>query len=181
MPDAKWRPFCFGFNGFRLQTWFVIQGLQKIEIPWSNLQQHVHSYICIRPAVDVLSGADHRRIRHINTETGWPQFCRRHFQKQFLEWKTSYFGSNFTEIFPQKGFDHEQASVGSDDYSATNRPNAMRSLYWDGPLVGRFVGSYRKTSCISRTKSQNLNVSHLLLQWSLPNALKPCVKLKMKM
>ena len=40
---------------------------------------------------------------------------------------------------------------------------------------------YRKTSCISRTKSQNLNVSHLLLQWSLPNPLKPCVKLRMKM
>ena len=43
------------------------------------------------------------------------------------------------------------------------------------------VCNYRKTSCISRTKSQNLNVSHLLLQWSLPNLLKPGVKLRMKM
>ena len=40
---------------------------------------------------------------------------------------------------------------------------------------------YRKTSSISRTKSQNLKVSCLLLQWSLPNPLKPGVKLRMKM
>ena len=40
---------------------------------------------------------------------------------------------------------------------------------------------YRKTSCISRTKSQNLNVSCILLQLSLLNPLKPGVKLTMKM
>ena len=40
---------------------------------------------------------------------------------------------------------------------------------------------YRKTSSISRTKSLNLNVPCLLLQWSLPNPLKPGVKLRMKM
>ena len=40
---------------------------------------------------------------------------------------------------------------------------------------------YRKTSSISRTKSQNLNVSCLLLLWSLPNPLKPGAKLRMKM
>ena len=41
--------------------------------------------------------------------------------------------------------------------------------------------TYRKTSSISRTKYQNLNVSCFLLQWSLPNPLKPGVKLRMKM
>ena len=40
---------------------------------------------------------------------------------------------------------------------------------------------YRKTSSISRTKSQNLNVSCILLQLSLLNPLKPGVKLRMKM
>ena len=40
---------------------------------------------------------------------------------------------------------------------------------------------YRKTSSISRTKSQNLNISCLLLQWSLHDPLKPGVKLRMKM
>ena len=40
---------------------------------------------------------------------------------------------------------------------------------------------YRKNSSISRTKSQNLNVSRLLLQRPLPNPLKPDVKLRMKM
>ena len=39
----------------------------------------------------------------------------------------------------------------------------------------------RKTSSISRTKSPNLNVSCLALQLSLPNPLKPGVKLRMKM
>ena len=41
--------------------------------------------------------------------------------------------------------------------------------------------SYRQVSNIRRTKSQNINVSCLVLQLSLPNPLKPCVKLRMKM
>ena len=40
---------------------------------------------------------------------------------------------------------------------------------------------YCKTFSISRTESQNLNVSRLALQLSLPNPLKPCVKSSMKM
>ena len=40
---------------------------------------------------------------------------------------------------------------------------------------------YHKTSSINCTKSQHLNVSFLLLQWSLPNPLKPGAKLRMKM
>ena len=41
--------------------------------------------------------------------------------------------------------------------------------------------TYRKLSNISRTKSQNLNNSRLILQLSLPNPLKPGVKSRMKM
>ena len=33
----------------------------------------------------------------------------------------------------------------------------------------------------TRTESQNLNIYRLVLQLSLPNLLKPCVKLRMKM
>ena len=40
---------------------------------------------------------------------------------------------------------------------------------------------YRKISNIRRTKSPNLNVSRLVVQLSLPNPLKPDVKLRMKM
>ena len=40
---------------------------------------------------------------------------------------------------------------------------------------------YRKVSNIRRTKSQNLNASRLILLLSLPNPLKPGVKLRMKM
>ena len=40
---------------------------------------------------------------------------------------------------------------------------------------------YHKTSSISRTKSQNLNASCILLQFSSLNPLKPGVKFRMKM
>ena len=46
---------------------------------------------------------------------------------------------------------------------------------------GSVYSTYRKTSGISRTKSQNLNVSCILLQLSSPNPLKPGAKLRMKM
>ena len=41
--------------------------------------------------------------------------------------------------------------------------------------------SYHQFSNISRTQSQNTKVSRLVLQLSLPNPLKPGVKLRMKM
>ena len=41
--------------------------------------------------------------------------------------------------------------------------------------------TYRKISNIRRTKSQNLNDSHLVLKSSLPNPFKPGVELIMKM
>ena len=41
--------------------------------------------------------------------------------------------------------------------------------------------TYRKVSNIRHTKSQNLNASRLILELSLPNPLKPGVKLRMKM
>ena len=44
-----------------------------------------------------------------------------------------------------------------------------------------FIWYYRKISNISRTISQNLNDSCLVLQLSLPNPLKPGVKSRMKM
>ena len=51
------------------------------------------------------------------------------------------------------------------------------SLFLDQPNAA----NYRKTSSISRTKFQSLNVSCVLLQLSSLNPLKPGVKLRMKM
>ena len=45
----------------------------------------------------------------------------------------------------------------------------------------QMTNTYRQTSQISRTKSQNLNLSRLVLRLSLPNPLKPGVKSRMKM
>ena len=42
-------------------------------------------------------------------------------------------------------------------------------------------GTHRKTSSISRTKSQNLNVYCIPLQLSSLNILKPRIKMRMKM
>ena len=47
--------------------------------------------------------------------------------------------------------------------------------------VQGYLAKYRKVSNIRRTKSHNLNDSHLVLKSSLPNPLKPGVKSRMKM
>ena len=44
-----------------------------------------------------------------------------------------------------------------------------------------FVSEYRQISNIRRAKSQNLNVSHVILQLSLPKSIEPGVKSRMKM
>ena len=50
-----------------------------------------------------------------------------------------------------------------------------------GTTVGQGMKtSYRKISNISRTKSQNLDVSPLVMQLSSPNSMKPDVKSRMK-
>ena len=49
------------------------------------------------------------------------------------------------------------------------------------PKCGYQCLDYRQTSNIWRTKSKHLNVSRLVLQFSLPNPLKPGVKSSMKM
>ena len=46
---------------------------------------------------------------------------------------------------------------------------------------GQLQEEYCKISKIMHTKSQNLNVSRLVLQLSLPSPLKPGVKSRMKM
>ena len=44
-----------------------------------------------------------------------------------------------------------------------------------------YGSNYRQTSNLSGNKFQNWNFSHLILQLSLPNPLKPGVKSRMKM
>ena len=45
--------------------------------------------------------------------------------------------------------------------------------------TNQYITIYRQTSNIRHTKSQNLNVSYLVLQLSLPYPLKPGVNLRM--
>ena len=60
-----------------------------------------------------------------------------------------------------------------------NEYSELAQRVWPGIQVDDV--DYRKTSSISRTKSQNLNVSNIVLQLSLPNQLKLGVKSRMKM
>ena len=53
-------------------------------------------------------------------------------------------------------------------------PNSSKVLHL-------LLTEYHQISNISCTKSKNLNVSHFMLQLSLPNPLKPGVKSRMKM
>ena len=48
-------------------------------------------------------------------------------------------------------------------------------------IITPTVPTYRQVSNIKRTQSKNINVSRLVLQLSLPNLLKPGVKLRMTM
>ena len=57
----------------------------------------------------------------------------------------------------------------------------MPEIWYEIPTHCDTDYDYRKTSGISRTKSQNFNVSCILLQLSSLNPLKPGVKLRMKM
>ena len=55
-------------------------------------------------------------------------------------------------------------------------------IAWQQALQKQQLKSqYRKVSNIRRAKSQNLSISHLGLQLSLSNMLKPCVQWRMKM
>ena len=45
--------------------------------------------------------------------------------------------------------------------------------------IGNIDGIYRQFSNLRLTQSQNINVSRLVLQLSLPDSLKPDVKLRM--
>ena len=59
--------------------------------------------------------------------------------------------------------------------------NVHPDLYHHMGSLGHIELTYCKTSSISRTKSQNLNASNLVMQLSLLNPLKPGVKSRMKM
>ena len=54
--------------------------------------------------------------------------------------------------------------------------------FWEQPTWRlSFRCKYRQFSNIRRSQSPNINISRLILQLSLPNPLKPGVKLRMKM
>ena len=73
-----------------------IDGLvQDCSISIANAMEILQSYIKPPIKVSLYQG------QHIEAETKWPTFCRRHIQIHFQEWKLFYFDSNLIEICSQ--------------------------------------------------------------------------------
>ena len=85
----------------------------------------------------------------------------------------------------QLKLDNESVGIGSDDGLV---PNKRQAIIWtngaeftDAYIRHSSSMSKRRTSNIRRTISQNLNVSHLVLQLVLPNILKTYFKSRVMM
>ena len=63
---------------------------------------------------------------------------------------------------------------------AQKYPDLWHEDKWDAPGHWSRYYTYRQTFDISRPKSQNINVSRLILQMSLSNPLKPGAQSSMK-
>ena len=88
-----------------------------------------------------------------------------------------HFSVNLTceNVFPNDRYSKENQICVCNQHSYCSWLLSVR------PSVGRVITKYRKISNIRRTKSPNLNVSRFVLQLSLPNPMKPGVKMRMKM
>ena len=87
-----------------------------------------------------------------------------------LSYQIRYIVRMFLHIVKFAGYTSSDIIVPSD----TNYLRQEESYYIN-------YSQYRQFSNIRRTQSPNINVSRLVLQLSLPNPLKPGVKLRMKM
>ena len=135
------------------------------------------------------------KIQYNRAWTNWPEFSRQHFQLLFLDRKISIhtliqISLNF---IPRVQSATISAVSGYGLYCTYRRKtitqiNIGLVLLWCMASLSLSLNElshpkfrYRKVSSTRRTKSQNLNDSRLVLQLSLPNPLKPCLKLRMKM
>ena len=80
----------------------------------------------------------HQR-QHIEAETKWTPFRRRHFEVHFIEWKCLNSDWNFIEICSE-GFNQQYPSIGSDDGLA---PSRRQAIIWtnDGIVYWRIYTS----------------------------------------
>ena len=115
-----------------------------------------------------------RRMSSIVLLTSWfcscyytlPTFCLFFFSQVILFWNSFlyYMYVHCTVVFHRRSL-----------YSySKGAPDHQKPWWW-------LHNKYRKISNIRRTKSQNLNDSHLVLKSSLANLLKPGFKSRMKM
>ena len=66
---------------------------------------HVISFVPVIISVilqpDNIRFSEYQLLKHIEAETKWTPFRRRHFQMHFLEWKYVNFYYDFTEVCSQ--------------------------------------------------------------------------------
>ena len=158
MLSAKWRPFCLGLN-----VLMYTNAMHKLYMT-STVNRHIrnnnaHSVSSFQlncnlyPLLNILSTARTVNIYHVY-----------HLFNYTVKQMTVF------TIHPKNHAQHWNASM---CIVASVPLNTLRS--------GNSSSNYHKTSSISHTKSQNSNVSCILLQLSLLNPLKQGVKLRMEM
>ena len=78
--------------------------------------------------------------QHIEAETKWPPFSRRHVQRHFLEWKCVNCDLVFTEVCSQV-FNKQYSSIGSENGVA---PIRRQAIIWTND--GYFTDAYMRHS-----------------------------------
>ena len=178
----KWRPFCLRLNVLIMVAMTVTIfpcPVYALCLPCTVVRFHQ----CITE-YEIFTMALLSALPHLPPGQNSRNIGRQHFQMHFLEWKWRNSDFNFTVISSQ-GSNSQYPSIGSGNGLTPNRRQAIAWNNGDPVLwhiyMRYWIDIYRKTSSISRTKSQNVNVSCILLQLSSLNLLKPGVQLRMKM
>ena len=128
-----------------VKSWFIRYILISLIIPHKFIfgiicayRRRVIIYTNIySPCVSTQLILYNNHIQHIEAETRWPPFFRRHFRTHFLEWKCYNIGHNFTEVF-SKWPDQQYSSIGSDNGLA---PIRRQAIIWtnDGYITDAYM------------------------------------------
>ena len=89
--------------------------------------------------------------QHIEAETKWPMFCRRHFQMHFREWKHLIFIENSIGICSLK-CNWQLFSIGWGDGLAPNRRQVI-TLTFDDPVHWRIDASLGLNDSMQRSRN----------------------------
>ena len=174
MLSANWRPFCPEVD--ELTHWgrvthLCVGKLTNIDSD-NGLSPERRQAIIWTNAGILLIRTSGTNFTEIFSEIRAFSFKKMHLKMASVKWRPFCLGLNVLLV------------VACALFAAFFRVAILAGLLqcqWNNPKNMSKTNQYRKTSSISRTKSQSLNVSCILAQLSSLNPLKPGVKLRTKM